>query len=349
MELSLLFFNGAWDGADPEPYRLFHDAIQWADRHAFHSVWMPERHFATFGGLFPNPAVTAASVAFTTKRIGLRAGSVVAPFWDPIRIAEDWALVDNLSRGRAGVSFASGWHVNDFCLAPGHYERRREITLAHIDTVRSLWRGDTVRRTNGSGEDTEIRILPRPPAGHEIPIWLTATSDASIDAAAEHGLNLLLSIHHQKIGQRGMGRLEPRIERYRAGMARRTCKRGCPDRRGWVTLLVHTLVCDPGDLEDIGKPAYARYLETNLDLQAQTRDLSGLSPADRAFLIDTAVERMMHDAGLIGTVEHAREQICRFRRAGVDEVACLIDFGAPYDAVMNGLGLMADRLMDAAQ
>ncbi len=343
MELSLLFFNGEWSHDDPDPYRLFRDSAGWADENGFHSVWMPERHFATFGGLYPNPSVTAASLAFSTKRIGIRAGSIVAPFWDPIRVAEDWALIDNLSHGRAGVSFASGWHVNDFCLAPAKYETRRDVTIEHINTVRALWDGEAICRKNGVGKDTTVQISPLPRSGRKIPIWLTATSDASIETAAQLGLNLLLSIHHQKIGSRGMARLEPRIRKYRSGFAERLS-----GRKGWVTLLVHTLVCEQQDLDRIGKPAYAKYLETNLELQAQTRNLAGLAGDNQKFIIDNAVERMVSDAGLIGTVEHCRQQLRRFRDAGVDEVACLIDFGAPYEMVMDGLRLIKDNLMDMA-
>jgi len=54
---------------------------------------------------------------------------------------------------------------------------------------------------------------------------------------------------------------------------------------------------------------------------------------------------MVHDAGLIGTVEHCRRQLRRFQDAGVDEVACLVDFGAPYEAVMNGLTLMKENFV----
>ena len=57
-----------------------------------------------------------------TERIEIRAGSVVLPLHNPIRCAEDWSVVDNLSNGRVGLSFASGWHANDFALAPDNFK-----------------------------------------------------------------------------------------------------------------------------------------------------------------------------------------------------------------------------------
>src|SRR6202030_228543 len=87
--------------------------------------------------------------------------------------AEEWAVVDNLSHGRVGLSFASGWGPNDFVFAPEHYADRHRIMLEGIDQVRRLWRGEAVAFRNGVGQQTDIRILPRP-VQQELPIWVTA-------------------------------------------------------------------------------------------------------------------------------------------------------------------------------
>ena len=60
-------------------YRLLLEGAKYADEHGFSAVWTPERHFHPFGGLYPNAALTGAAVAAVTKRIGIRAGSVVLP------------------------------------------------------------------------------------------------------------------------------------------------------------------------------------------------------------------------------------------------------------------------------
>src|SRR5687768_15888466 len=130
-------------------------------------------HFHPFGGLFPNPSVAAAALATITERVQIRAGSVVLPLHNPIRVAEEWSLVDNLSGGRVGVSFASGWHGTDFALAPGNYLERKDIMLRDIETVRRLWRGEAVPVVDGTGRPTEVQIYPRP-VQPELPVWVTA-------------------------------------------------------------------------------------------------------------------------------------------------------------------------------
>ena len=118
MEFSLFYFaNNDAEGADPDKYSLIMESAQWADRNGFARVWTPERHFHSFGGLSPNPSVLASALAATTSRIQLCSGSVVLPLHDPIRVAEEWAVVDNISGGRVGLGLASEWVPNDFVIA----------------------------------------------------------------------------------------------------------------------------------------------------------------------------------------------------------------------------------------
>src|SRR5205807_10012295 len=124
------------------------------------------------GGIYPNPAVTGAAVAGITSNIEIRAGSVVLPLHDPLRVAEEWSVVDNRSGGRVAVSFASGWNANDFVLSPHNFSDRKQIMLREIETVRSLWRGDAISRKNGLGQEVSVKIHPQP-VQRELPIWLT--------------------------------------------------------------------------------------------------------------------------------------------------------------------------------
>src|SRR4029453_525570 len=109
------------------------------------------RHFTGLGGLYPNPAVLHAALAMCTTTIRLNAGSVVAPLHHPVRIAEDWSVVDNLSNGRVGVSFASGWNPEDFVFSPDRYGDRHGHMVEAMQTVRRLWRGDAFEGTSGVG------------------------------------------------------------------------------------------------------------------------------------------------------------------------------------------------------
>ena len=140
MKFGLMFFASSEEALSGNKYQLVMESARFADANGFSSVWVPERHFTEFGSLYPNPAVLHAALAAATQRVKLVAGSVVAALHNPIRIAEEWSMVDNLSNGRVGVSFASGWNPDDFVFAPDKYASRQDDMLATMRTVQHLAR-----------------------------------------------------------------------------------------------------------------------------------------------------------------------------------------------------------------
>ena len=176
MQFSLMFFSSREDATSKDKYKLVLEGAKFADQHGFSSVWVPERHFTELGCLYPNPALLHAALARETRNIGLRAGSVVMPLHNPIRVAEEWSVVDNLSGGRVGVSFASGWHPDDFVFFPKKYHHRHEETFHGLQTVRKLWRGEPITTEGVDGEQVELRIYPTPIQRH-LPVWITAAGN----------------------------------------------------------------------------------------------------------------------------------------------------------------------------
>ena len=191
MEFSLSFFSSTGNESEDGAYDFVIRASRYADENGFAAVWTPERHFHSFGGLFPNPSVISAAIAAVTNRIDIRAGSVVLPLHNPIRVCEEWAVVDNLSKGRVGISVASGWQKNDFVLAPENHADRKNIMFREVETIRKLWRGESVSFRGVDGPQVEVKILPRP-IQHELPIWITAAGNReTFEMAGQIGANLL--------------------------------------------------------------------------------------------------------------------------------------------------------------
>ena len=120
MKISLMFFENAQSESPQSTYRFFLEVAKFADTNGFYRLWLPERHFHPFGGNFSSPAVLAAALATHTSRIRIGAGSVVLPLHHPVRVAEEWAIVDNLSGGRVDVSFTKGWNRSENVLSLIH-------------------------------------------------------------------------------------------------------------------------------------------------------------------------------------------------------------------------------------
>jgi natural product biosynthesis luciferase-like monooxygenase protein len=326
---SLLFF-----ASQPAEFRrgkfdLFRESTRFADRQGFEAVWIPERHFHAFGGMFPNPALAGVVLAETTERVRIRAGSVVMPLHHPIRVAEEWAVVDNLSDGRVDVSFAVGWNPNDFALAPEAYAERVQRTFDGIETVRRLWRGDRIEVDNGLRQPTQVRIYPLPRQA-ELAVWLTCSGgpERFVDAG-RLGFNVLTALLFQKVQDLG-----EKIAAYRD--ARR--RHGHPGA-GRVTLMLHTFVGgDEASVRRAVREPLKRYLESSVDLwRVGESRLDDLPARKRADLLEYAFERYYQKTALLGTPASCRPMIESVRDAGVDEIACLIDFGADAEEIMAGL------------
>ena len=179
---------------DPDKYRLLFESARYADANGFSAVWVPERHFHEFGGLSPSPAILCAALARETSRVQLRAGSVVLPLHNTIRAAEEWSVVDNISGGRTGVAFASGWNPADFALAPDHFGSRRDIMLAGIDQLQKLWRGEALTTAGGNGQPVAVSLFPSP-VQTELPTWLTIVNNPETFAkAGEMGVGILTNL-----------------------------------------------------------------------------------------------------------------------------------------------------------
>lgn len=337
MDFSLFFFS-SYDNekkGNTNKYQLLLDAAKYADQNGFSAIWTPERHFHKFGGLYPNPSVTSAALAMVTEKLQLRSGSVVSPLHNTLRIAEEWAVVDNLSDGRAEISFTAGWHPDDFVLNPSHYEDRHDTMFRQIDEVKRLWRGESILLSNGLGSEIDVRVYPEP-VSSELPVWVTTSgSRDTIIAAARIGANLLTHLLGQDVEE-----LEENIKLYRKTLI----ENGFSPNHGKVALMIHTYIGD--DLEvvkQIVKEPFQNYLRSSLSLirnlaEALNMDVTELETDDSMQLIlDYGFDRYWQTAALLGTNESCANLLTKLSRIGVDEIASLIDFGINQDLVMESL------------
>ena len=336
IDFSLFYFASNDSQNKEERYRLLFEGAKFADQRGFEAVWTPERHFHAFGGLFPNPSVLSAALAAVTERVQIRAGSVVLPLHHPIRIAEEWSLVDNISRGRVGIAFASGWHADDFVFSPGSYAGRKEITFSGVEMVRGLWRGEPAKVVGGAGNEIEVKIFPTPVQA-ELPVWITAAgTPETFIKAGELGANVLTHLLGQTIEE-----VAERVGLYRRALA----ERGHDPLSGRVTLMLHTYVDQDLDLvrEKVRAP-FTNYLRSSLGLISNLikslnlpLDLKNMSEKDLDDLLEFAFARYFETGALFGTPETCGSLIERLKEIEVDEVACLIDFGVEVDSALSAL------------
>ncbi|MEI7568914.1 MAG: MupA/Atu3671 family FMN-dependent luciferase-like monooxygenase, partial [Alcaligenaceae bacterium] len=330
----MIFFADASDRAVNDQYALAKDLAQFADQHGFEAVWLPERHFHSFGGAYPNPAVMASVLAQLTSRVRIRAGSVVLPLHHPLEVVEQWGMIDNMSGGRVDLGFASGWNPNDFALSPTTFNNRRDIWFDRIDEVKRLWKGESLEYLNGLQE--KVRLQPRPqPVQSELQPWLTVTrEDASFVEAGKRGLNVLTMLMGISLDQ-----LAAKIKLYRD--ARKAA--GHDPATGRITLATHTFVHESMDtVIRIAREPLASYIEKSFDgHRSAMRDEKLEATRNMRDIALYATERYFKEGGIFGGIDDAYEAVERARNAGVDEIACVMDFGPSRAQILESLPWLA--------
>ncbi|WP_333815015.1 MupA/Atu3671 family FMN-dependent luciferase-like monooxygenase, partial [Tabrizicola sp.] len=354
MEFSVYYW-GNDDLPGPAKYELLLEGAKFADSNGFCAIWTPERHFHAFGGPYPNPSVTGAAAAAITKNIGVRAGSIVAPLHHPARIAEEWAIIDNLTNGRAGLAFASGWQPDDFVLRPENTPpANRQALFDALDQVRRLWRGEAVEFPRKDGTPFAVKTQPRP-VSPEVQVWVTTAGNPETwRDAGKAGANVLTHLLGQSIAE-----VADKVKLYRAALA----EAGHDPKRHKVTLMLHTyLASDREAARDIAREPMKDYLRSAAALIKQYAwafpafkkpqgmanpmdiDLGSLAPDELEAILDFAFLRYFDDSGLFGTVEDAVKRVEELKAIDIDEIACLIDYGIPTPVVLEGLKPVAEVL-----
>ncbi|MEX0562118.1 putative FMN-dependent luciferase-like monooxygenase [Raoultella ornithinolytica] len=180
------FFTRLLDDAAPkERYRLATEQIRHAERLGFDSAWIAQHHFHEHEGGLPSPLVFLAHAAAHTERIRLGTAIITLPMEDPLRVAEDAAVLDLLADGRLEVGFGSGGTPTSFLPFGLTSERRGEVFAEHLHLIHSAWRGDSLAHPDN-------HLYPPAPQLAER-IWIATFSVEGAVRAGQAGHGLMLS------------------------------------------------------------------------------------------------------------------------------------------------------------
>ena len=164
--------------SNAERYRALLEMCEWADARGALFVALSEHH-GSDDDYLPSPLVLAAAVAARTKKVRIGIAALIAPFHDPLRLAEDAAVVDLLSGGRLDLTIAGGYVKDEFDMfgvAPS--ERPARVREA-VATLRAAWTGQPFQFRGRT-----VRVRPRPAQGGGPRIALGGTSEGAARRAA---------------------------------------------------------------------------------------------------------------------------------------------------------------------
>jgi alkanesulfonate monooxygenase SsuD/methylene tetrahydromethanopterin reductase-like flavin-dependent oxidoreductase (luciferase family) len=162
------------------------DQIAWGENHGFDDVWLSEHHFIDDGYL-PSILPIAAAIGARTKRIRIASGVLLMPFHNPVRLAEDIAVVDVISGGRFELGVGVGFKLEEFDSFGVSFRERGSRTNQSLDIIRRLLSGETVTYKSDFFNFKNIKVTPEPIQKPHPPIWLGGFTSAALRRAARYG------------------------------------------------------------------------------------------------------------------------------------------------------------------
>jgi alkanesulfonate monooxygenase SsuD/methylene tetrahydromethanopterin reductase-like flavin-dependent oxidoreductase (luciferase family) len=365
-----IFHNLGAPGRLGEYHQVMNEAREFAraaDQAGFWSIWYTEHHFGHEGfELTPNPVLMGADIAAHTSRIRIGQAASIITFWHPLRLAEDIALLDQLSGGRVEVGVGRGLYgreaLNLNTLAdPRDQEQNRALFDETLDILIKAWSGEFFSHsgrfyqfpapgvrwnhplspaTPDYAEDgviTKLAVTPRPYQRPHPPLWQVIDSPRSIENAAARGIQGLFWLPP-------VSALKERFELYRSTASKAT-GREQPLGEG-IGLVRDVYVAD--SMEQ-ARAEFEEAVMTSYRWIMHWRGLSNLMEAgeqltsDHTLSYDFLAERNL----LVGTADYVSEKIHELREELNLEHLLLWTThpGLEHRHAMRSLELFAEKVM----
>lgn len=321
------------------------DIMVRSEEYGFDSVWPAEHHFSEYG-YCASPAVSLAAVAARTKTIRLGTGVVVLPLNHPIRVAEDYAIIDLMSNGRVDLGVGRGYQPHEFQGYGVDQTSSREMFRESIEIVQKAWTEERFTYQGEFYQAHELRVRPKPLQKPHPPIWMASLSPETFELCGRYGFNLMCA----PVFGFDVNRGATQVEQYRQALR----EHGRDPAHFEVAGLVMTYVADTSEqaLHDFAEPVmwyyhtFARYIAPPPG-QAPVPTYEMYTRA-RDFLASATWDAVVQGGAVIaGSPDQVVDRIGRITEAcGITHFLCWTRIGGlAHQKVMRSMELMASKVM----
>jgi alkanesulfonate monooxygenase SsuD/methylene tetrahydromethanopterin reductase-like flavin-dependent oxidoreductase (luciferase family) len=179
-------------------YAAMMEQVEYLDRSAYDSIWITEHHFTDDGYLSAAMPMMAA-LAARTRRIKIGSYVVLVPFYHPLRLAEDAALIDVISNGRLRLGLGLGYRLEEFDALQIPRQERLGRTLETVEILRRAWTGERFSFSGKYFNFKDARVLPKPTRPPEL-LW-GGMAPQAIRRAAHLDMGFACNLGLKEIGQ----------------------------------------------------------------------------------------------------------------------------------------------------
>lgn len=296
-----------------ELYKQTLEQVKLAEEVNFDSAWISEHHFLE-DGYCPSPSITASAMAAVTKCIRIGSAGIILPLHNPVRVAEDAAVVDNISNGRFDLGVVLGYRKDEFDGFGIPMKQRPSRMEEGIDVIIKSWTQGKFSYEGKRYKFDNLNVTPKPVQKPHIPIYIGAFEEPAIKRAGRLGYPLLIG------PGRTMQMVGDTIGFYNDA-ARKAGKN--PDKVEHI-LLRETYVGEDKkkSKEEADKyiiSMYKYYFSLGVKMFVRGKQLAGLG--------DPLFEYLPEERFIIGDPEDCIKELKRYRdELGINYIACRMVF-----------------------
>jgi probable F420-dependent oxidoreductase len=314
-------------------YREALEEVVRAEELGFDSVWMEEHH-GVKDHYWPSPLPVLAGFATRTSRLLLGTDILVFPFYHPVRLAEDIALLDVMAGGRFIFGTAIGYKPDEFGLYGTPLEKRGARFEEGLQLMKALWTRDAVTFKGRYYQTDNARIEPKPSSKPHPPVWIGGWGKLTLKRAATLA-DAWIPGPTADLARLQEGRRQILAQRAAAGLTAPLAE--------WP--LTRDVIIADSD-------AAARDLaERHIMVSYRDEYAGGWKHPFIDSRIATDLDSLMHERFIIGGPEQCIAQTRRFLDAfGMTHLICRLFFpGMPHRHIMRELELLAREVVPAFQ
>ena len=324
------------------------EQMEWTEELGFDAIWLTEHHFIDYG-LSVDPATLASAAASRTRRIRIGLAAAILPFHHPLRLAEQMALIDIISRGRLDVGVGRGNRPAEFTGYHIPQQESRERFDEAVDIMLRAWTEDHFSHAGRFFTIEQARVIPKPWQRPHPPIYQVAASKDGIENTAARGWPMLNSVLFGPVGQLVASRdtyvdtlrKHNRTEAEIAGLL----KNWGVSRQIYVAPTDAQALAEAKDAEMWYQDSFRRFVIPERIEAAHP----SLQPGFRAMaerLSQVTWDRLVAETLAFGSPDTVARHIETMQAMGVGQVLCWMNFGGlPQDKIRRSMELFAREVM----
>tara|TARA_A100001037_G_scaffold306208_1_gene349917 strand:- start:37799 stop:38851 length:1053 start_codon:yes stop_codon:yes gene_type:complete len=305
MKFSIFFIPSCAEGESyQDEYDNLMEQCVLADELGFDAAWVAEHHFSRVG-MCPDALMVALAIAQKTKKIRVGTAISIVPFHNPIRLAEQAALVDVLSGGRLDFGIGRGSQPKEFQGFNIDPSESRERMHEGIEIMTRLLAGETLTFHGKYYSCIDTAIYPKP-VQDPLPIWISGTSPETYQYAAEKGFYVMASAGHK-----GAEHYLEKIQLYKDGLLAQG-----KDPEECEYLLAHNIhvTDDPESAWKEIEPAESWYLNYRSEVNSIEMPIEQKESLKRNMSYKLSIREQIEGGGVIGPPEKVIEDIERLEK-----------------------------------